>query len=67
MAQADVQAGRRGRGWSPPLLTFGGAYSNHIRALAAAGRFFGFDTVGVIRGEEHLPLNPTLASPSAAE
>jgi 1-aminocyclopropane-1-carboxylate deaminase len=43
------------------LLTFGGAYSNHIRATAAAGRAFGFATIGVIRGEEHLPLNPSLA------
>lgn len=43
------------------LLTFGGAYSNHIRATAAAGHYFGFSTVGVIRGEEHLPLNPSLA------
>lgn len=43
------------------LLTFGGAYSNHIRATAAAGYHFGFGTVGVIRGEEHLPLNPVLA------
>jgi 1-aminocyclopropane-1-carboxylate deaminase len=42
------------------LLTFGGAYSNHIRATAAAGRYFGFSTIGVIRGEEHLPLNPSL-------
>ncbi|WP_423461868.1 1-aminocyclopropane-1-carboxylate deaminase/D-cysteine desulfhydrase [Promicromonospora sp. MS192] len=42
------------------LLTFGGAYSNHIRAVAAAGKIFGFDTIGVIRGEEHLPLNPSL-------
>ena len=42
------------------LLTFGGAYSNHIRATAAAGYYFGFATVGVIRGEEHLPLNPSL-------
>ncbi len=42
------------------LLTFGGAYSNHIRATAAAGHHFGFATVGVIRGEEHLPLNPSL-------
>ena len=42
------------------LLTFGGAYSNHIRATAAAGFYFGFATVGVIRGEEHLPLNPSL-------
>lgn len=43
------------------MLTFGGAYSNHIRATAAAGYYFGFSTVGVIRGEEHLPLNPVLA------
>jgi 1-aminocyclopropane-1-carboxylate deaminase len=42
------------------LLTFGGAYSNHIRATAAAGHYFGFDTIGVIRGEERLPLNSTL-------
>jgi 1-aminocyclopropane-1-carboxylate deaminase len=43
------------------LLTFGGAYSNHIRATAAVGHYAGFDTIGVIRGEEHLPLNPSLA------
>jgi 1-aminocyclopropane-1-carboxylate deaminase len=43
------------------LLTFGGAYSNHIRAVAAAGYYFGFSTIGVIRGEEHLPLNSSLA------
>jgi 1-aminocyclopropane-1-carboxylate deaminase len=43
------------------LLTFGGAYSNHIRAVAAAGRAEGFATIGVIRGEEHLPLNDSLA------
>lgn len=42
------------------LLTFGGAYSNHIRAVAAAGYLTGLETVGVIRGEEHLPLNPVL-------
>lgn len=34
------------------LLTFGGAYSNHILATAAAGSEFGFKTIGVIRGEE---------------
>lgn len=43
------------------LLTFGGAHSNHIRAVASAGRVYGFATIGVIRGEEHLPLNATLA------
>ena len=42
------------------LLTFGGAYSNHVHALAHAGRLFGFKTIGIIRGEEHAPLNPTL-------
>lgn len=43
------------------LLTFGGAYSNHLRATAAAGHYFGFHTIGVVRGEEHLPLNPVLS------
>ncbi len=45
------------------ILTFGGAYSNHLHATAAAGQAFGFDTIGIVRGEElrHLPLNPTLA------
>lgn len=43
------------------LLTFGGAYSNHIYATAAAAKECGFRSVGVIRGEETLPLNPTLA------
>ncbi len=42
------------------LLTFGGAYSNHIYATAAAGKAFGLETIGVIRGERIDPLNPTL-------
>ncbi|HKI78772.1 MAG TPA: pyridoxal-phosphate dependent enzyme [Ignavibacteriaceae bacterium] len=42
------------------LLTFGGAFSNHIYATAAAGNLFNFETIGIIRGEEHLPLNHTL-------
>jgi len=42
------------------LLTYGGAYSNHIAATAAAGRDFGFKTIGVIRGDDITPLNPTL-------
>ena len=42
------------------LVTLGGAYSNHIHAVAEAGSIFGFSTIGLIRGEEHLPLNPTL-------
>ncbi len=31
------------------LLSFGGAYSNHLHALAAAGKRFGFSTVGIVR------------------
>lgn len=49
------------------LLTFGGAYSNHLYATAAAGRIFGFQTIGIVRGDElaaspdrESPLNPTL-------
>lgn len=34
------------------LLTFGGAYSNHIAATAATGQAFGFQTIGYIRGDE---------------
>jgi len=51
-------AASRGSG---TLLTFGGAYSKQLLATAAAGHHFGFATVGVVRGEEHLPLNPILA------
>lgn len=42
------------------LLTFGGAYSNHIAATAAAAKLTGLKSIGIIRGEEHLPLNPSL-------
>lgn len=49
------------------LLTFGGAYSNHISAVAFAGKKYGFKTIGIIRGEElsedideTLRVNPTL-------
>lgn len=47
------------------LLTFGGAYSNHIAATAAAGWHYGFATIGVIRGEPRQPLNPILAGAAA--
>ncbi|MBD2713840.1 1-aminocyclopropane-1-carboxylate deaminase/D-cysteine desulfhydrase [Microvirga sp. STR05] len=47
------------------LLTFGGAFSNHIAAVAAAGRLTGLRTIGIIRGEETQPLNPTLARAAA--
>lgn len=48
------------------LLTFGGAYSNHIAASAYAAHYFGFQSIGMIRGEElaQRPLNPTLSHAS---
>ena len=48
---------------SKSLLTFGGAFSNHIAAVASAGKEYGFNTIGVIRGEElefKKDMNPTL-------
>jgi 1-aminocyclopropane-1-carboxylate deaminase/D-cysteine desulfhydrase-like pyridoxal-dependent ACC family enzyme len=47
---------------SPAILSFGGAYSNHILALSAAGHLAGIETIGIIRGEElaNMPLNPVL-------
>jgi len=47
------------------MLSFGGAYSNHLYALAAAGKAFGFETIGVVRGEIVEPLNPILAFAAA--
>ena len=43
-----------------PILTFGGAYSNHLYSFAAACKMYGLKGVVFVRGEEHLPLNPTL-------
>ncbi len=43
------------------LLTFGGAFSNHIYAVAAAAKENSFESIGIIRGEETLPLNHVLA------
>lgn len=45
------------------VLTFGGAFSNHIAATAAAGKEYGFKSIGIIRGEElkhRIESNPTL-------
>jgi 1-aminocyclopropane-1-carboxylate deaminase len=42
------------------ILTFGGAYSNHIYATAAAAASLGLKTIGIIRGEQTDPLNSTL-------
>lgn len=55
-----LQAQKEGR---EALLTFGGAFSNHIAATAAAGAAYGFTTIGIIRGEElvnKIGDNPTL-------
>ena len=43
------------------ILTFGGAYSNHILATAVLAKKNRLNSIGIIRGEETLPLNPTLA------
>ena len=42
------------------LLSFGGAWSNHIYALAALGKTEGFKTIGIIRGEPAHGLTPML-------
>ena len=44
------------------LISFGGAYSNHIHALAHAAHEYGFQALGIIRGQElaEQALNPTL-------
>src|SRR5690554_755389 len=52
------------RGNHDSILTFGGAYSNHISATAAAGKMFKIPTIGIIRGEELMDKineNPTLS------
>jgi 1-aminocyclopropane-1-carboxylate deaminase len=42
------------------IVTFGGAWSNHIIATAAAGKLHGLKTIGIIRGEKPLELSTTL-------
>ncbi|MDB5273309.1 MAG: 1-aminocyclopropane-carboxylate deaminase [Chitinophagaceae bacterium] len=42
------------------LITFGGAYSNHLYATAEAAHHVGFKSIGIVRGEAHEPLNDTL-------
>lgn len=43
------------------ILSFGGCFSNHIHALAAAGQLFNFNTHGIIRGEQENRNNATLS------
>nr|WP_314533603.1 pyridoxal-phosphate dependent enzyme [uncultured Pseudomonas sp.] len=40
------------------IISLGGAHSNHLHALAAAGKRFGFSTVGLLRG--HPQDTPTV-------
>ena len=47
------------------VLTFGGYFSNHILATAAAAAEMKMQSIGIIRGEEYFPLNPTLAQAKA--
>ncbi len=47
------------------LLSFGGAYSNHLYALAGASSILGLKSIGIIRGEETHPLNATLTYASS--
>jgi 1-aminocyclopropane-1-carboxylate deaminase len=47
------------------LLTFGGAYSNHILGLACAANGSGLSSIGVIRGEENENVSPTLDAAKA--
>lgn len=58
LRQAQAQAAKQ-------VISFGGAYSNHIHALAAAGQALGLKTLGVIRGEPHYASNPCLADAQA--
>ena len=52
-----IQAGRENK---TTVLSFGGCFSNHLHALAAAGQQLGFSTIGIVRGERPEPLNSTL-------
>ena len=57
LLEAQKQAAKK-------IITFGGAYSNHIAAAAYAAHLFGFESIGIIRGEElaDKPLNHTLST-----
>lgn len=52
---------------NPLLITFGGAFSNHIASVSAFGNEFGIKTIGIIRGNElenNWQENPTLSEAS---
>jgi 1-aminocyclopropane-1-carboxylate deaminase len=48
-----------------PILTFGGAWSNHLVATAYAAKQYGFEAVGIIRGERPAILSATLEEATA--
>ena len=48
------------------VLSFGGAFSNHIHALALYGQASGLQTIGIIRGEPEYVNNPTLRAVQAS-
>jgi 1-aminocyclopropane-1-carboxylate deaminase len=55
----NIEAYQKGR--YDCLITYGGAYSNHIAATAAASRIHGIPSIGIIRGDElNQSSNPTL-------
>lgn len=56
---AALQAGAR------RVLSFGGAHSNHLHALAASARALGLATVAIVRGEDGQPPTATLADLAA--
>jgi 1-aminocyclopropane-1-carboxylate deaminase len=43
------------------LISMGGAYSNHLHALAYVGKALGLKTIGLVRGEQPETLTPTLS------
>jgi len=43
------------------IISMGGAYSNHLHALAYVGKVLGFKTIGLVRGEQPVTLTPTLS------
>lgn len=47
------------------IVSFGGAYSNHIIATAAAAKEFGLKSIGIIRGEEPKEISFTLSEASS--
>jgi 1-aminocyclopropane-1-carboxylate deaminase len=48
------------RGGFETILTFGGPWSNHLHAVAHAGRLLNLRTIGVVRGERPASLSATL-------